>query len=173
MLDHVFSLPQLFGYLAFVFGVTCFLQKNDFRFKFYLALEAASYVVHFWLLGNYPAMASSSMAFSRTLVAMRTQARWVAFVFVGLTLLLGAFLVRSWAGALPIVGSCLGTTAVFLFSGITMRWLLFVATLLWLTNNILSGSIGGTALEACIAVANLYTIWRLRRQGAAAGPLVS
>lgn len=163
MLDQVFSLPQIFGYFAFVFGVTCFLQKGDQRFKFFLVLEACSYVIHFWLLGNYPAMASSGMAATRTLASIRTSSRWAAAFFIALTLLLGCLLVRSWAGVLPILGSCIGTTAVFLFTGITMRWMLFVATLLWLANNILSGSIGGTALEVCIATANLYTIARLYR----------
>lgn len=166
MLDHVFSLPQLVGYLAFAFGVAAFLQKGDLRFKLFLAAETASYVVHFWLLGNYPAMASSGVGFARTLVSIRSQSPWVAAFFVALTLLLGGLVVQSWAGVLPILGTCIGTAAVFLFKGIAMRWVLFVATLLWLTNNILSGSIGGTALELCIAAANLFTIARLYRQRA-------
>lgn len=162
----VFSVAQLFGYCAFFFGVSCFLQKNDLRFKIFLVLESISYVLHFWLLGNFPAMASAGVATTRTLAAIRTRSPWAAFGFVALTLALGVWLVKGWAGALPIVGSCIGTIAVFLLRGIAMRCMLFVATLLWLTNNILSGSIGGTMLETCIGIANLYTIWRLWRSAA-------
>ena len=42
-----------------------------------------------------------------------------------------------------------------------MRLLLLVATLCWLTNNILSGSIGGTLLESTIAAVNTATTVRL------------
>jgi hypothetical protein len=42
-----------------------------------------------------------------------------------------------------------------------MRAVLLVCTLLWLANNILSGSIGGTLLESVIALANISTIIRL------------
>ncbi|MEC5386071.1 YgjV family protein [Uliginosibacterium sp. H3] len=156
-----FSIPQLFGYCAFVFGVACFLQKSDLRFKVLLVCESISYVLHFWLLGNFPAMASSSMAGARTLTSIWVSSRWVAAFFVTLTIALGCWLVTSWVGVLPIVGSCIGTLGVFQLTGITMRWTMFVATCLWLANNILSGSIGGTALEVCIALSNLYTIRRL------------
>ena len=158
-----FSVPQLFGYLAFIFGVACFLQKSDMRFRVLLVCESVSYVLHFWLLGNLPAMASSSMAMTRTLASIWTRSRWAAAFFLALTIALGCWLVTGWAGLLPIVASCIGTTAVFLFSGITMRLMMLTATFLWLANNILSGSIGGTALETCIALSNAYTIWHLYR----------
>jgi hypothetical protein len=44
-----------------------------------------------------------------------------------------------------------------------MRLLLLMCTLLWLANNILSGSIGGTLLECVIATANITTMIRLLR----------
>ncbi|MFT3734155.1 MAG: YgjV family protein [Rhodocyclaceae bacterium] len=162
-MHDVFSVAQIFGYFAFVFGVACFLQKNDMRFRVLLCLESLSYVVHFWLLGNYPAMASASMALTRTFTAIYTRSRWAAAFFVTLTIALGIWLIKDWVGVMPILASCIGTTAVFLFSGITMRLLMLTATFLWLANNILSGSIGGTLLEACIALSNGYTIWQLRR----------
>jgi hypothetical protein len=42
-----------------------------------------------------------------------------------------------------------------------MRLVLLMSTFLWLANNILSGSIGGTALEATIATVNVVTMTRL------------
>lgn len=165
-MHEVFSVAQIFGYFAFFFGVGCFLQKSDLRFRILLACESVCYVVHFWLLGNLPATASAGVSMARTLTSLRTRSRWAALFFVLLLLCLGFWLVRGWLGVLPIVASSIGTTAVFLYSGITMRWMMLSATLLWLINNIVSGSIGGTALEACIAVANFWTIWRLRQSAA-------
>ena len=42
-----------------------------------------------------------------------------------------------------------------------MRLLMLLGTLLWLVNNRLVGSIGGSLLEACLMVSNLWTIRRL------------
>ena len=52
--------------------------------------------------------------------------------------------------------------ALFLLHGIRMRVVMLTGTLLWIVNNVLSGSIGGTALELTILVVNCSTIWRLR-----------
>jgi hypothetical protein len=71
---------------------------------------------------------------------------------------------------LPIAASCIGTTALFFLHGLRMRALMLLGTLLWLANNLLVGSIGGTLLEACLALANLRTIaqlWRAERQASA------
>ena len=48
-----------------------------------------------------------------------------------------------------------------------MRGVLLVCTLLWLVNNVLSGSVGGTVLEALIAMINLSTVARLVLEGRA------
>lgn len=163
MLHEIFSIPQLFGYLAFIFGVGCFLQKSDLRFKVFMSIECVSYVVHFWLLGNLTACASSAVSVGRSVAAIRSRSPWVALFFVLLSLAMGAWLAKSWLSMLPIMASCSGTTALFLLKGIRMRMLMLVGTSLWLVNNILSGSIGGTALEAVIFVTNCWTIFRMGR----------
>lgn len=161
MLHDIFSIPQLFGYLAFFFGVGCFLQKSDVRFKVFMAIECVSYVIHFWLLGNFTACASSAVSVGRSVAAIRSKSPWVALFFILLSLAMGAWLATSWLSMLPIIASCIGTTALFLLHGVRMRVLMLVGTSLWLINNIVSGSIGGTALEAVILSTNLWTIYRL------------
>ena len=166
-LQQIFSFTQILGYLAFVLGVASFLQKSDLRFKLFMAAECLAYIVHFFMLGVYTPVASSRMSFLRSVVAIKTRAPAVAFAFVAGNLLLGWWLAESWVNWLPIMASCIGTLALFLLEGVRMRWLMLVGTLLWLLNNILSGSIGGTMLELTVACANLYTIRKLSRQGAA------
>ena len=45
-----------------------------------------------------------------------------------------------------------------------LRCGMLAATLLWLANNILTGSIGGTAMEIMITAVSCVTIWRLWRE---------
>jgi len=163
-LQYLFNPAQLFGYAAFVLGVMSFLQKDDRRFKLYMSAECLAYVVHFALLGNPTAVASSVISVSRSVLSLYTKAPWVAFSLVALNLVLGWRLVEVWWNWLPLLASCIGTLALFLLSGIRMRLTMLVGTGCWLANNILSGSIGGTALELVILATNLRTIYALLRQ---------
>lgn len=154
---------QGFGYLAFVFGVACFAQTDDRRFKLFMALECAAYVLHFALLGQPTAVASNLVSLGRSVAALRARTPAVGLFFIALSLGLGAWLFRGWASLLPIMASCIGTTALFFLQGLRMRLLMLCGTLLWLLNNLWVGSVGGTALEATLALTNSWTLWRLWR----------
>ncbi|MGV7210819.1 YgjV family protein [Oxalobacteraceae bacterium A2-2] len=162
-----FSPAQCVGYVAFVLGVGSFLQTDDRRFKLFMAGECLAYVVHFALLGNPTAVASSTMSLLRSLIALRTRSLVVALAIVAINLALGMSLARQASDWLPLAASCLGTLALFLLQGIPMRLVMLAGTFLWIGNNILSGSVGGTALELVIAVVNLTTIIRMARRRAA------
>ncbi|MGD9610105.1 MAG: YgjV family protein [Desulfovibrionaceae bacterium] len=77
----------------------------------------------------------------------------------------------SWTAVFAIGAGLAGTVAAFFLTGIGLRALLLVATLCWLTNNRLSGSIGGTLLESTIAVVNTTTILRLWRNRYSTGSM--
>jgi hypothetical protein len=157
----LFSPAQLLGYVALVFGVAAFLQKNDTRLKALVAAESVAYMAHFLLLGNYPASGSALVSCLRNVTSIKSRsAVWIA-VYLVAGLAIGAAFIRDAAGWLPVGASCLATVAVFRMDGIALRVVLLICTLLWLANNILSGSVGGTALETIIALANLSTIARL------------
>jgi hypothetical protein len=162
-----FSPAQCVGYVAFVLGVGSFLQKDDRRFKLFMAGECLAYVVHFALLGNPTAVASSTMSLLRSVLALRTRSKWVAAVIIAINLALGVSLATRASDWLPLMASCLGTLALFLLQGIPMRLLMLCGTLLWIGNNVISGSIGGTALEVVIAVVNMNTIRRMARDARA------
>lgn len=164
------SPAQCLGYAAFAFGVGCFLQKDDRRFKLFMALECLGYVLHFALLGLPTAVASSLVSLARSLVAMRTHSPWAAAGFVALLLALGAWLYSGWVSLLPLAASCIGTLALFLLRGIAMRVVMLGGTLLWVVNNVIVGSVGGTLLELVVAATNALTIWRLWRERARLQP---
>ena len=155
MVGHYSSPAQLLGYMALVLGVAAFLQKSDTRLKVLMSFEGFTYVAHFILLGNYPASCSAGVSSVRMLVSLKSRARWWIGVFIALNVALGWVFAKGPAGWLPISASCLATVGVFALHGFAMRLVLLVCTLLWLVNNLLSGSIGGTVLEGLIALANL------------------
>lgn len=158
---EVFSPAQLAGYAAFAFGMACFAQTDDRRFKILMALECAAYMLHFALLGQPTAVASTAVSLLRSLASLKARKPWVGVGFVLLSLAAGVWLYQGWVSLLPIAASCIGTTALFFLQGLRMRLLMLCGTLLWLVNNLLVGSIGGSLLEACLVASNVWTICRL------------
>ncbi|HEX8924916.1 MAG TPA: YgjV family protein, partial [Terriglobales bacterium] len=120
-----------------------------------------AYVVHFSMLGNPAAAISAGVSAARTLASIKTRALWVAIAFVVASVVLGVRYANTPAGWLPVVGTCIATIAFFTMSGLPMRLVVLSSTLCWLANNIISHSIGGTALEATIAVTNITTMLRM------------
>lgn len=162
---HIFSAAQCLGYVAFVLGVAAFLQRDDRRLKALVAAECLAYTFHFSMLGNGTASMSAFISCGRSVLSLKTKSLWVAGAIVLLNLALGCVYAATPTAWLPIAASCLGTAAVFILSGLAMRMVLFVCTLLWLANNLISGSIGGTLLEAVIALANISTMLRMHKSG--------
>lgn len=161
-----FSLSQCVGYIAFVLGVIAFIQKKDRPLKFYVGLESLAYTVHFFLLGNTPAAASALITSGRSFVAMKTRSLSLAIIVIIANVSVGFALAGHGTGWIPVIGSCIATYAVFTMRGIPMRLAILSSTFCWLANNIISGSIGGTLLEAVIATVNTYTIVQMFRLSA-------
>jgi hypothetical protein len=131
--------------------------------------------VHFALLGNPTAVASSLISMTRSLLSLRTRSKWVAVVVVAANIGFGLAIAKQPSDWLPLTASCLGTIALFTLQGIPMRLLMLCGTGLWIANNLIAGSIGGTALEVVVAAVNLVTIARMAREarearGPGAGP---
>lgn len=163
MTSDVFSLAQLLGYAAFVLGVLCFAQTDDRRFKLFMAAECAAYIGHFALLGQPTAMASTTVSLLRSLASIKARTPAVGLFFIALSAGLGVWLMKGWLSLLPIIASCIGTFSLFFLHGLRMRALMLVGTVLWLVNNLLVGSIGGTLLEGVLMVTNVRTCWVLWR----------
>jgi hypothetical protein len=146
-----------------VLGISAFAQKSDRRLKALNAAECLTYAVHFTLLGNLSAATSSLVSGTRSFLALKTRSPLLAVVMISLNVGLGFVFAKGVAGWFPVIASCLATLAIFFMRGVRMRLVLLISTFLWLANNILSGSIGGTLLELSIATINLVTVARLLR----------
>lgn len=161
--DDLLSPAQCWGYLAFAMGMACFAQTDDRRFKIYMALECAAYALHFALLGQGTAVAATLISLGRSLAALHARTPAVGLAFIALNLVAGAWLYSGPLSLLPVAASVIGTTALFFLHGLRMRLLMLVGTALWLVHNAALGSVGGTALEACLLLMNGRTILRLWR----------
>ena len=121
--------------------------------------ECLAYVVHFALLGNPTAVASSSLSMLRSLLSLHTRSGWVAVGVIAANLGFGLAIAEQASDWLPLAASCLGTVALFTLQGVPMRLLMLCGTGLWIANNLIAGSIGGTALEVVVAAVKPQT-WR-------------
>lgn len=160
--ENIFSAAQIMGYITFIFGVSAFSQKNDRKLKLLSALQCACGTLHFFLLGNYAASMTMFISMLRSMVAVYTRSPWVAAIFAVLCITLGSWVAQSWLSFIPITGSVVAVLGIFLLKGEKMRYTLMLASALWLVNNIISGSLGGTLQEIVMIAMGGLTIYRIR-----------
>ncbi|MCM0978734.1 YgjV family protein, partial [Klebsiella pneumoniae] len=82
-------LAQGVGVIAFLIGITTFINRDERRFRLQLAVYSAIIGVHFFLMGAGPAGMSAGLNALRTVISLRTRSLWVMTVFILLTLILG------------------------------------------------------------------------------------
>jgi hypothetical protein len=82
-------LAQGVGVIAFLIGITTFINRDERRFRLQLAVYSAVIGVHFFLMGAAPAGMSAGLNALRTVISLRTRSLWVMTVFILLTLILG------------------------------------------------------------------------------------
>lgn len=163
MNQDFFSVAQLFGYATLCLGIITFSRKSDGQFKVWLTVQNLLYATHFFLMGNSSAMCGALLSASRNVISMQTRSLWAAFGLLAINVALGfAFVTSVWT-ALPLLATAVATLSMFRLDGLKLRCGMLVATLLWLTNNIHTGSIGGTVMESLITLVSLVTIFRLWR----------
>ncbi len=158
-------LAQFFGLLSFALGIFCFYQRDDRKLKIVMFAMQLNNCIHFALLGAPTAVLSSVFSVVRTGLSLYTRSWIVAWLFILVSFGLGLWLAKTWQDMLPIIGSCIGTYALFCLQGIRMRVAFLIGACFWLSNNIWVGSLGGTLLEITLISVNLRTIYKLRRQG--------
>ncbi|WP_165313770.1 YgjV family protein [Vibrio ziniensis] len=156
-----FSFAQALGFVSFALGISAFYQKDDRKLKIIMLIFNINHLIHFFLLGSMTSTLSAALSAARTGTSIYTSSKYVAAIFVVLGLGLGLSITDHWWDMWPILGTVIGTYAVFMLKGIIMRIAFLTGGICWLINNIIVGSIGGTMLEATLICVNLLTIYRL------------
>lgn len=163
---HFMAQPwaQTVGLVALLIGATAFGQKDDRKLKINLTVFNIFMGFHFMLLGVWTGAWTAWLSSVRTYLSSRTRHLWVMFFFLVLVWVLGLPNVEEPAHLLPLVGTTLGTWALFRESGLRMRVLMFAGSICWVTHNFWVGSIGGTVIESLFMVINIRTMLLLIRQ---------
>ncbi|AGH80057.1 Permease of the major facilitator superfamily protein [Psychromonas sp. CNPT3] len=162
-MDNIFSLAQCLGYISFGLGVATFYQKNDRNLKVLMLIYNLNHFVHYLLLGSIMSALAILLSAVRTGTSLYTSSKRVAWLFIIIGFAVGFYLKQTYWDLLPIIGTSIGTYAMFVLRGIKMRLCFLVATICWFINNILVGSIGGTLLEGAVLFMNIFTIYRLAK----------
>lgn len=157
-------LAQALGFVSFGLGISTFYQKNDRRLKIIMLIFNLNHLLHFILLGSAVSAFSAALSAMRTASSIYTSSKYVAVIFLLAGVGLGLYIADHWWDLWPVVGTMIGTFAIFMLRGIQMRIAFLVGACCWLTNNILVGSIGGTLLELTVITVNSLTIFRMLRE---------
>ncbi len=170
MFNEFFSTAQMFGHAALILSMVSFSRKNDGHFKLWLTSQNLVYATHFFLMGNLAGMAGALLSATRNVLSLRTRALSVAAVLLLINFALGFVVVKAAWNVIPLIATAVATISMFRLQGLQLRYGMLCATLLWLINNILTGSISGTIMEILIAIISCITIYRLRRELLPAAP---
>ncbi len=154
---------QGIGLFALCLGLSAFAQKDDKRLKTILTIFTLIMGLHFLLMGSFAGAMSAWISTARTWIARKSRSVYWAMFFILLNLVIVLPRVDAWVYLLPIIGSCVGTWALFREKGIKMRLLMMCGTFCWLTHNFIIGSIGGTIIESSFLVMNSSTLIRMWR----------
>ncbi len=157
-------IAQFFGVLAFLVGVFAFLQKQDSKYRYYMVGFCLLMGVHFILMGAMTGAISAAINGVRTYLSMKYNSRKMAVLFVALQLGLALPYVEHWFEYLPVIGSAVGTWALFTTYGLRLRSMILFNSCCWVTHNILIGSIGGSIVESTFIITNLVTIIRMHKE---------
>jgi hypothetical protein len=157
-------LAQSVGLLAFFIGISAFVQHHDRRLKVFLALYCAVIGLHFFLLGATTAAFSAWMSGIRSFISTRTRHWLVMLFFLLIVWIIGIPKIVEPIQWLTIVGTTVGTWALFREQGVKMRLMMWTGTVCWVTHNVVIGSIGGAMIEGTFLFVNGHTIYRLWRQ---------
>lgn len=155
------TIAQAFGFLSLALGILTFYQKDDKKLKIVMLLFNLNHLIHYFLMGSIVSALGALLSAVRTATAIHFSSKWIAAVFITISLISGVMLADNIEQLWPILGTIIGTYSVFLLKGIRLRIGFLLGACCWLINNILIGSIGGTLLEITAISMNLITIYRL------------
>lgn len=157
-------LAQAVGLIAFVIGISAFVQKSDQRLRTFLTLYCVVIGAHFFLLGATTAAYAAWLSGLRSFVSTRTRHFAVMSFFVLLVWVIGVPHITQQIQWLTIIGTTVGTWALYREKGWRLRIMLLFGTVCWVTHNVVIGSIGGAMIEGSFLFVNSHTIFRLWRQ---------
>lgn len=158
---------ELIGFGCLLFFLWCNAQKDEQRLLRGVSAGVLVWGLNFALIGAWTACATNVLVALRYQVAARGKSVRFFWLFAALHLGVGLALASTGRDALAIAGTLLGTVAVFLCRGRSLRAVFALGSACWLAHNILAASVAGVLMES--ANVGLH-LWRLRGAEVASAP---
>lgn len=152
-------LAESLGFVAIVINVIAYRQEDANQYRWISAVALGFLSAHFFMIDAMAAGIACGLSVVRNLVAMRSQAAWIALLFVLLNLGFLAYewfwLNHAWVIFIAYVSSIVFTIgSVVLTCATRIRQWFLLAEGLGLLYSILVGSVSGTLFNS----ANLASI---------------
>lgn len=160
-------LSQIIAAMAFLLGMVSFQFRARRSILFWMAGSAFANACHFFVLGMPAAGTVFVIMGGRSLAATYTVNRRIMYVFFALILVGFSFTYEHPLDFLALVGSLLGTYAVFQKTHREVRIFYMLCNATWTFHNILAGTPVAALMEATFLTSNLIGYWRFRHAGKA------
>ena len=145
--------------------VTCigYVRTNDNFLRGCIALSSGLLSLHFALLLQWiPALSLLINAIRNQVSRYRTGIKWF-LIFATIQILVSALMFDRIKDLLPIVASLISGYAVFCASGMKLRILMLICTLMWFIHNIFYAAFGAIILDSIGIASNCYGMYKLNR----------
>ncbi|MDN4502375.1 YgjV family protein [Alteromonadaceae bacterium BrNp21-10] len=149
---------QSIGIIALLVGVSAFIHKDDQKLRLFLTVFTLLMGIQFMMLGLWSAAFAALLGSARNYISTHTRNVWVMCSFMLVIWLVTLPNVEELFHLLPILGTSVGTWAMFREKGIRMRMFMLVGSMCWFSHNYIVGSIGGALIEAIFLIINSRTM---------------
>lgn len=167
MIERLISfeiLVQIIGFVAVGFSFAIFQVNNRKKMLMIMICAGLLYTVHFFLLGAFTGAAINLVGVFRNYAFHRLKPHKHSWLMPGFFILLFIIVsIWTWQGfisLLPLGGAVSGTIAFWQTNTKHIRRLALIASPLWFTYNLISGSYPGMIVEIVMLTSNLIGMFR-------------
>ncbi|MDD3303054.1 MAG: YgjV family protein [Candidatus Gracilibacteria bacterium] len=153
---------QIVGFIGFILSIIASQNKCDKRMKNLNGVSLLFWVIHYFLIGLYPAVASDLIGAIRNFLSVKYKGNNKIILLIISTYII--FLIITYNNIysfLPIISGIIVTFTFFKLGGIKMRLILIGCSIMWIVYNIIGKSLGGITIELFLITSNIITIYRL------------
>jgi hypothetical protein len=161
-LASTFWIAQLIGIVGLIFTVVAFQGKTRKQILRGQLIGAVFFAVHFFLLAAYVGALVNLIVILRTIIFERTKHSifWLV-LFIGVLLCVLAFTSKGWITAFPVLGTIIGTYALWQDKPAAIRFFFVLSSLVWIPYTILVQSYAGLVNQIIVSAALLIGIYSL------------
>lgn len=159
------TIAQAFWILAMLVAFIWLLQKDDKNTVKIIIISSFFWVIHFYLMWVYSAMAGSMIWILRLALSLKFKRNKFVFLWVLVAFTICWFMTyENKLSLLPIIGSSISAYWYFFLEKFRLRLLIFVSSVLRLTFSINAGSIWSIINEIITQLILIFVMYKIIRE---------